>query len=54
MSGEYHLSRGYIRAGTSTDKMGCSAFLAVAAYLIFGSWLNYNKYGARGYVQLPV
>ncbi|KAF3319545.1 hypothetical protein TWF173_000168 [Orbilia oligospora] len=29
-------------------------FLVVAAYLIFGSWLNYNKYDARGYVQLPV
>jgi len=29
-------------------------FLVVAAYLIFGSWLNYNKYGARGYVKLPV
>lgn len=29
------------------------AFMLVAAYLIFGSWLNYNRYGARGYVQLP-
>ncbi|KAF3928474.1 hypothetical protein ABW20_dc0106363 [Dactylellina cionopaga] len=29
------------------------AFLAVAAYLIFGSWLNYNKYGARGWDLLP-
>ncbi|KAK6352957.1 hypothetical protein TWF696_004949 [Orbilia brochopaga] len=28
-------------------------FLAVAAYLIFGSWLNYNKYGARGWDLLP-
>lgn len=26
-----------------------SLFLGVAAYLIFGSWLNYNRYGARGY-----
>ncbi|EPS41263.1 hypothetical protein H072_4795 [Dactylellina haptotyla CBS 200.50] len=29
------------------------AFMAVAAYLIFGSWLNYNKYGARGWDLLP-
>ncbi|KAI9820530.1 MAG: hypothetical protein M1832_003721 [Thelocarpon impressellum] len=29
------------------------AFLATAAYLIFGSWLNYNRYGARGWDLLP-
>ncbi|KAK6331946.1 hypothetical protein TWF718_002483 [Orbilia javanica] len=29
------------------------AFLVVAAYLIFGSWFNYNKYGARGWDLLP-
>ena len=23
-------------------------FMGTAAYLIFGSWLNYNRYGARG------
>jgi len=28
------------------------AFLGTAAYLIFGSWLNYNRYGARGYFNL--
>ncbi|KAJ5764909.1 autophagy protein Atg27 [Penicillium odoratum] len=28
-------------------------FLAVAAYLIFGSWLNYNRHGARGWDLLP-
>ncbi|KAI4701971.1 hypothetical protein J4E89_010490 [Alternaria sp. Ai002NY15] len=28
-------------------------FLAIAAYLIFGSWLNYNRYGARGWDLLP-
>jgi len=28
-------------------------FLVVAAYLIFGSWLNYNRYGARGWDLLP-
>ncbi|KAK4167322.1 autophagy-related protein 27 [Cladorrhinum sp. PSN259] len=28
-------------------------FLAVASYLIFGSWLNYNRYGARGWDLLP-
>lgn len=30
-----------------------SAFLCTAAYLIFGSWLNYNRYGARGWDLLP-
>ncbi|TKA71873.1 hypothetical protein B0A49_04521 [Cryomyces minteri] len=30
-----------------------SAFLATAAYLIFASWLNYNRYGARGWDLLP-
>lgn len=30
-----------------------SLFLAIAAYLIFGSWLNYNRYGARGWDLLP-
>ncbi|KAL8969730.1 MAG: hypothetical protein Q9183_001859 [Haloplaca sp. 2 TL-2023] len=28
-------------------------FLAVAAYLIFGSWLNYNRYSARGWDLIP-
>ncbi|KAL9129478.1 MAG: hypothetical protein Q9217_002074 [Psora testacea] len=28
-------------------------FMAVAAYLIFGSWLNYNRYSARGWDLLP-
>ncbi|KAI5308708.1 hypothetical protein KEM55_005057, partial [Ascosphaera atra] len=28
-------------------------FLGVSAYLIFGSWLNYNRYGARGWDLLP-
>ncbi|KAJ6192390.1 autophagy-related protein 27 [Bipolaris maydis] len=28
-------------------------FLAIASYLIFGSWLNYNRYGARGWDALP-
>ena len=31
----------------------CSVFLGIAAYLIFGSWLNYNRYGARGWDLLP-
>lgn len=30
-----------------------SLFLLVAAYLIFGSWLNYNRHGARGWDLLP-
>jgi hypothetical protein len=28
-------------------------FLFVAAYIIFGSWLNYNRYGARGWDLIP-
>lgn len=27
--------------------------MATAAYLIFGSWINYNRYGARGWEALP-
>jgi hypothetical protein len=30
-----------------------SLFLATSSYLIFGSWLNYNRYGARGWDALP-
>jgi hypothetical protein len=30
-----------------------SVFLGVASYLIFGSWLNYNRYGARGWDLIP-
>jgi len=29
------------------------AFLSTATYLIFGSWLNYNRHGARGWDLLP-
>ncbi|KAF1811450.1 hypothetical protein P152DRAFT_467101 [Eremomyces bilateralis CBS 781.70] len=28
-------------------------FLLIASYLIFGAWLNYNRYGARGWDLLP-
>lgn len=28
-------------------------FLLVAAYIVFGSWLNYNRYGARGWDLIP-
>ncbi|KAL8996948.1 MAG: hypothetical protein Q9169_003654 [Polycauliona sp. 2 TL-2023] len=28
-------------------------FLGTAAYLIFGSWLNYNRYSARGWDLVP-
>lgn len=30
-----------------------SIFLSIGAYLIFGSWLNYSRYGARGWDLLP-
>lgn len=29
------------------------AFLLIASYIIFGSWLNYNRYGARGWDLVP-
>lgn len=28
-------------------------FLLAASYIIFGSWLNYNRYGARGWDLVP-
>jgi hypothetical protein len=28
-------------------------FLGVSAYVIFGSWLNYNRFGARGFDMVP-
>ncbi|KAG6161675.1 hypothetical protein E4U22_007316 [Claviceps purpurea] len=28
-------------------------FLGIASYLIFGSWLNYNRHGARGWDLVP-
>lgn len=27
--------------------------MGTATYLIFGSWLNYSRYGARGWDLLP-
>lgn len=36
-----------------TWKLLFSIFLGIAAYLIFGSWLNYTRYGARGWDLLP-
>ena len=30
-----------------------SVFLGVAAYLIFGSWLNYNRLGTTGFDSVP-
>lgn len=27
--------------------------MLMATYLIFGSWLNWNRYGARGWDLLP-
>lgn len=27
--------------------------MIISAYLIFGSWLNYTRYGARGWDLLP-
>jgi hypothetical protein len=30
-----------------------SGFMGTAAYLIFGSWINYTQHGARGWDLLP-
>ncbi|TQS31996.1 hypothetical protein Golomagni_07706, partial [Golovinomyces magnicellulatus] len=30
-----------------------NVFLGIAAYLIFGSWINHTRYGARGWDLLP-
>lgn len=27
--------------------------MSTAAYLIMGSWVNYNRYGSRGWEALP-
>lgn len=32
---------------------GDRLFLLIASYLIFGSWLNYSRHGARGWDLLP-
>jgi hypothetical protein len=49
------LCKGVPSCGSSAYRLltSLSVFLAVAAYLIFGSWLNYNRYGARGWDLLP-
>jgi len=39
--------------GDQTRANDSSLFLAIAAYVIFGSWLNYNRYGARGFDLVP-
>jgi autophagy-related protein 27 len=42
----------FVSAGQA-DTFFYSVFIGVTAYLIFGSWLNYNRYGARGWDLLP-
>lgn len=41
------------QSGGSLCLLFSRLFLAIAAYLVFGSWLNYNRYGARGWDLLP-
>lgn len=38
---------------TKPTNPGSRLFLTIATYLIFGSWLNYNRHGARGWDLLP-
>jgi autophagy-related protein 27 len=28
-------------------------FLSIATYIVYGSWLNYSRYGARGFDAVP-
>lgn len=49
----YHVSDIFISLRTELTEFFHSAFMGVAAYLIFGSWLNYNKYSARGWDLVP-
>lgn len=39
--------------GSHANRCNYSVFLLAAAYIIFGSWLNYNRYGARGWDLVP-
>ena len=48
----HHVSAIFIPLVTVLTELH-SLFMGVAAYLIFGSWLNYNKYSARGWDLLP-
>ena len=45
----------FLSSGAREEKLTRrnSLFLATSTYLIFGSWLNYNRYGARGWDALP-
>lgn len=38
---------------SSISLTSCRLFMAIAAYIIMGAWLNYTKYGARGVDLLP-
>lgn len=49
----YHVSLPHLPNFPYSTLTPSSVFLAIAAYLIFGSWLNYNRYGARGWDLLP-
>lgn len=49
----YHVSAIIVSLMIELTDFFHSAFMGVAAYLIFGSWLNYNKYSARGWDLVP-
>ena len=49
----HHVSLLSIALRNKLTKVFYSVFMGVAAYLIFGSWLNYNKYSARGWDLVP-
>lgn len=49
----YHVSAIFIFLIIELTEFFRSTFMGIAAYLIFGSWLNYNKYSARGWDLVP-
>ena len=49
----YHVSAIFIFLIIELTEFFHSTFMGIAAYLIFGSWLNYNKYSARGWDLVP-
>ena len=48
-----HVSAVFVALTNGLTGSSRSAFMGVAAYLIFGSWLNYNRYSARGWDLVP-
>ncbi|KAI4180564.1 MAG: hypothetical protein L6R41_007159 [Letrouitia leprolyta] len=50
---EDHSATGEVADDGHGGTLRRNIFLGTAAYLIFGSWLNYNRYSARGWDLVP-